>query len=320
MFKLIREDIRTVFAKDPAARSTLEVITCYPGLQAIWLHRLSHYLWTRRFFFLGRLLSHIARLLTGVEIHPGATIGRRFFIDHGMGVVIGETSEIGDDVLMYQGVVLGGTSSAKSKRHPTIGHNVVIGSGSIILGSITVGDGARVGAGSVVVKPVPAGMTVVGVPARIAGPKSPISPETELSHDRLPDPGLQAISELLARQEALEQRIDELERKAGEQTPAIAADFPTTQVPAQELAGHIREALRDVLEPEVGINVVDLGLIQDVLVSGHAVEIRMKLTSGACPLADLLMSMVQHKTEEAIRDSSLESVRVVLVNGNATDV
>ncbi|MCJ7737912.1 MAG: serine O-acetyltransferase [Anaerolineae bacterium] len=319
MFEWIREDIRTVFAKDPAARSTLEIITCYPGLQAIWLHRASHHLWTRRLHLLARLLSQAGRFLTGVEIHPGATIGRRFFIDHGMGVVIGETSQIGDDVLMYQGVVLGGTSDTKGKRHPTIGNNVVIGSGSIVLGPITVADGARVGAGSVVVKPVPAGMTVVGVPARIAGPKSPIRPETELSHGQLPDPGLLAISELLARQEDVERRLAEMERRAGEHTAAIAPPRPAVRAPDQELVRRIRESLREVLDPEVGINVVDLGLIQSVLIGDHDVEIRMKLTSGACPVADLLMNMVQHKTEEIIRHSSLDSVRVVLVNGNAND-
>ena len=319
MLEWIREDIRTVFAKDPAARSTLEIVTCYPGLQAIWMHRLSHYLWTRRLHFLARLLSHVARFLTGVEIHPGATIGRRFFIDHGMGVVIGETSEIGDDVLMYQGVILGGTSSMKTKRHPTIGNNVVVGSGSIILGPITVGDGARVGAGSVVVKPVPEGMTVVGVPARIAGPKSPVRPETELSHGRLPDPGLQTLSELLSRQDAMEQRIRELEEKVDEHSVPVTAVLSMATPHAQELAGRITESLREVLDPEVGINVVELGLIQSVLIGDHDVEIRMQLTSGACPVADLLMNMVQHKTEEIIRHSPLDSVRVVLVNGNAND-
>jgi len=143
MFGLLREDIRTVFARDPAARNMLEVLFCYPGLHALWFHRLAHFLWRHRLRFFGRLLSHFNRFITGVEVHPGASIGRRFFLDHGMGVVIGETAEIGDDVLMYQGVVLGGTSLEKKKRHPTIGDNVVIGTGAVILGAITIGDGAN---------------------------------------------------------------------------------------------------------------------------------------------------------------------------------
>jgi len=164
MFKGLREDIQTVFTKDPAARSVLEVICCYPGLHALWFHRLAHSLWQRKLRLPARLLSHVSRFLTGIEIHPGAKIGRRLFIDHGAGVVIGETSEIGDDVLLYQGTVLGGTSLEKKKRHPTIGNGVVIGSGAITLGAITIGDDARIGSGSVVVKSVPPGATVVGIP------------------------------------------------------------------------------------------------------------------------------------------------------------
>jgi len=162
MIERIREDIQTAFAKDPAARTTWEVLCCYPGLHAIWLHRVAHWLWRHKLLFLGRLVSHISRLLTGVDIHPGAAIGRRFFIDHGMGVVIGETAEIGDDVLVYQGAVLGGTTTRKVKRHPTIGSNVVIGAGATLLGAITVGNTARIGAGSVVIQPVPAGATKRG--------------------------------------------------------------------------------------------------------------------------------------------------------------
>ncbi len=146
MFKTLKEDIQTVFAKDPAARSVPEIIFCYPGLHALWFHRVAHFLWRHKFWFLARLTSQIGRFLTNIEIHPGAKIGRRFFIDHGAGVVIGETTEIGDDVLMYQGVVLGGTSLEKKKRHPTLGNNVVMGTGAIALGDITSGDGARVGA------------------------------------------------------------------------------------------------------------------------------------------------------------------------------
>ncbi len=163
----LKEDIQTVLAKDPAARSALEVILLYPGVQAIWLHRAAHWLWRHNRLFLARLLSHLGRLMTGIEIHPAATIGRRVFIDHGMGIVIGETAEIGDDVLIYSGVVLGGTSLEKVKRHPTLGNNVVVGAGAIVLGAITVGDNARIGAGAVVVRPVPAGVTVVGQAARV---------------------------------------------------------------------------------------------------------------------------------------------------------
>ena len=167
MLSRIREDIRSVFARDPAARSTLEVLTCYPGLHAVWGHRVSHWLWTHGFRWLARLNSHVARWLTGIEIHPGARIGHRLFIDHGMGVVIGETAEIGDDVTLYHGVTLGGVSWDKGKRHPTLGNNVVIGAGAKVLGPFTVGEGARVGSNSVVVKEVPPGATVVGIPARI---------------------------------------------------------------------------------------------------------------------------------------------------------
>jgi serine O-acetyltransferase len=169
----IKEDIQTVLAQDPAAKSVLEIIFLYPGVQAVWLYRLAHWLWQHNRLFLGRLVSHVNRWLTGVEIHPGAKIGRRVFIDHGMGVVIGETAEVGDDVLIYPGVVLGGTSLEKVKRHPTIGNNVVIGAGAIVLGPITVGDNAKIGAGSVVVRPVPAGATVVGVAAHVVDRSQP---------------------------------------------------------------------------------------------------------------------------------------------------
>ena len=155
MFCNIFEDIRTVFARDPAARSMLEVVFCYPGLHAVWMHRASHWMWHHRLKLPARLLSQWSRFITNIEIHPGALVGRRFFIDHGAGVVIGETAEIGDDVLMYQGTSLAGTSLTKGKRHPTIKDHAVIGAGAIVLGPITVGEGARIGAGSVVVKPVP---------------------------------------------------------------------------------------------------------------------------------------------------------------------
>lgn len=167
MFENIKDDIRSVFDRDPAARSTFEVLTCYPGLHARIMHRLSNRLWHARLKWLARFLSHIARWITGIEIHPGATIGRRFFIDHGMGVVIGETAEIGDDVTLYHGVTLGGTSWKEGKRHPTLGNGVVVGAGAKILGPISIGDGAKIGSNAVVVKDVPAGATATGIPARI---------------------------------------------------------------------------------------------------------------------------------------------------------
>ncbi|MEJ2116413.1 MAG: serine O-acetyltransferase, partial [Alphaproteobacteria bacterium] len=216
----IKEDIQTIFAEDPAARTLWEVLTCYPGLHAIWLHRVAHFLWQHDCFFLGRALSHFSRWLTGIEIHPGATIGRRFFIDHGMGVVIGETSEIGDGVLVYQGVVLGGTSLVKTKRHPTIGNNVVIGTGATILGPIVVGDGAKIGAGSVVIKPVPPGATIVGVPGHVAGAKRSQKKGTDLEHAKLPDPVLRTLSETLDRQSLLEQRVQKLEKALVQVVPA----------------------------------------------------------------------------------------------------
>lgn len=167
MFSRIREDIRSVYARDPAARNWFEVLTTYPGLHAIWSHRISHKLWCWGLLWLARFISTLARWFTGVEIHPGAKIGRRFFIDHGMGVVIGETAEIGDDVTMYHGVTLGATSWTKGKRHPSVGDGVVIGAGATILGPISIGDHARIGANAVVMKPVLASTTVMGIPARV---------------------------------------------------------------------------------------------------------------------------------------------------------
>ncbi len=213
MFKALREDIQTVFAKDPAARGVLEVIFCYPGLHALWFHRLAHFLWCHKLRFLARLLSHVNRFLTGIEIHPGAKIGRRFFIDHGAGVVIGETAEVGDDVLIYQGVVLGGTSLKKEKRHPTIGNNVVVGTGAVALGAITIGDGARIGSGSVVVKSVPPGTTVVGIPGRIVEDRHKLL--VDLEHGKLPDPVAEAIRLVLREQEKLGERLKKLEGLSG---------------------------------------------------------------------------------------------------------
>jgi len=168
MFDRLREDVACIRDRDPAARSRWEVLTCYPGLHALWLHRIAFWCWTHGLRWLGRFVSHVSRWLTGIEIHPGATVGRRVFIDHGMGIVIGETAQIGDDCTIYQGVTLGGTSLAKgAKRHPTLGRGVIVGAGAKVLGGFTVGDGARVGSNAVVVKEVPAGATAVGNPARI---------------------------------------------------------------------------------------------------------------------------------------------------------
>ncbi|MDR2425639.1 MAG: serine O-acetyltransferase [Endomicrobium sp.] len=207
MFKLLREDIKNIFDEDPAARSWLEVLFCYPGLHAVIIHRFSHWLWKHRLYFLARCSSHIARFLTGIEIHPGAKLGRRIFIDHGMGVVIGETAEVGDDVLIYKGVLLGGTSLERKKRHPTIGNNVVLGSNAIILGAITVGDNARVGAASVVTHDVPANATAVGVPARISMGYS-AEEITKLEHNKLPDPIAEAMKFVLEEQLKSERKLN----------------------------------------------------------------------------------------------------------------
>ena len=204
----IREQIDTVFQRDPAARSVLEIVLCYPGFHALVLHRVAHRLYNGGWFMLARLTSQFSRATTGIEIHPGATIGRRCFIDHGMGVVIGETSEIGDDVLLYQGVTLGGTGKDTGKRHPTIGDGVVIGTGAKILGNIRIGDHVKVGAGSVVVRPVPDHSTVVGVPGRVVGEGG--YELDSLEHGRLPDPEGQAIDELRHRVAELEAMVRSL--------------------------------------------------------------------------------------------------------------
>lgn len=207
MFKDLREDINSVFERDPAARNVMEIIFCYPGLHALWIYRIAHKFWLKEFFFLGRFISHLGRFLTGVEIHPGAKIGRKFFIDHGMGVVIGETAEIGNNVTLYHGVTLGGVTWDKVKRHPTLEDNVVIGSGSKILGPFTVGKGAKIGSNSVVVKEVPENATVVGIPGRVVMSQEKQS-ETrpDLEHGKLPDPEAKAIS-------CLFDQIRELEKK-----------------------------------------------------------------------------------------------------------
>jgi serine O-acetyltransferase len=205
MFQAIREQIQTVFRGDPAAKSAVEIFFCYPGFHAILLHRLGHKLHRSGFTLTARILSQWIRAATGIEIHPGATIGRRCFIDHGMGVVIGETTEIGEDVLMYQGVTLGGTGKERGKRHPTIGDGVVIGAGAKILGNITIGAHTKVGAGSVVIHSVPANSTVVGVPGRVT--RARVDTGDNLEHGNLPDPEGQLIDELSRRIEQLEAQV-----------------------------------------------------------------------------------------------------------------
>ena len=221
MFSGLKEDIAVVFERDPAARNTWEVITCYPGLHATVFHRLAHWLWQAELKWLGRLVSHIGRWLTGIEIHPGATIGRRFFIDHGMGVVIGETAEIGDDCTLYHGVTLGGTSWNKGKRHPTLGKGVVVGAGAKILGPLLVGDGARVGSNAVVVKDVPAGATVIGIPARVVESRDTMAGRfaAYAVANGINDPVAKAIHELIDHcaetDKRLERMCEELKRLGG---------------------------------------------------------------------------------------------------------
>lgn len=217
MFKRLKTEIRTIFEKDPAARSTLEVLLTYSGLHAILMHRVAHFLYNHKRYLIARLISHCGRFLTGIEIHPGAKIGERFFIDHGMQVVIGETTEIGDDVLLYQGVTLGGVGRKKGKRHPTLGNNVVVGAGAKVLGPIIIGDNVRIGAGSVVVKSIPSNTTVVGVPARIvAEADKKVTPLDVLEHDALPDPEAEVIKILVDRIHRLEERVNKLKEASSQ--------------------------------------------------------------------------------------------------------
>lgn len=188
IFKTLNEDVQTIYRKDPAARNIIEVIFCYPGFHALLSHRIAHKLWVWKIPVIPRMISTFSRFLTGIDIHPGATIGRRFFIDHGMGVVIGETTEIGDDVLLYQGVTLGGTSSKQEKRHPTLKKGVVVGAGAKVLGNITLGNYSKVGAGSVVINDVPEHATVVGIPGRVVMQKVYDEESGQLMHNRIPDP------------------------------------------------------------------------------------------------------------------------------------
>lgn len=214
MFKQIKDDINSVYDRDPAARSALEIIFCYPGLHAVWLHRIAHWLWQHNLFFLGRFTSQVSRFITGIEIHPGAKIGKRFFIDHGMGVVIGETAEIGDDVTIYHGVTLGGVTWDKVKRHPTLEDKVVIGSGAKILGPFTVGRGAKIGSNSVVVKEVPSNATVVGIPGKVVMAAEGVRDgRPDLEHGKLPDPSATAIACLFEQLKGLEQKYDALQQE-----------------------------------------------------------------------------------------------------------
>ena len=214
MFSRIKEEIAVVFERDPAARNAWEVVTCYPGFHALLMHRMAHCLWGAGFNWLGRFVSHLGRWLTGIEIHPGATIGRRFFIDHGMGVVIGETAEIGDDCTLYHGVTLGGTSWAKGKRHPTLGNGVVIGAGAKVLGPIVIGDHAKIGSNAVVVKAVPPGATAVGIPARVVEAATVQEANGRFAAYAVGrdenDPLTGAINELISHSGETDKRIDEI--------------------------------------------------------------------------------------------------------------
>ncbi|NJK76944.1 MAG: serine O-acetyltransferase [Microcoleus sp. SU_5_6] len=222
MLKTLRADFSIIFDRDPAARNWLEVLFCYPGLQALVLHRLAHWLYLLGIPFIPRLISHIARFLTGIEIHPGATIGKSVFIDHGMGVVIGETAIVGDFALIYQGVTLGGTGKQSGKRHPTLGENVVVGAGAKVLGNLLIGNNVRIGAGSVVLRDVPSDCTVVGIPGRIVY-KSGVR-VNPLEHGSLPDSEAVAIRSLLDRIESLEQQVKSLQPQHSVSLTS-AADF-----------------------------------------------------------------------------------------------
>ena len=229
MFDRLRDDVASVFERDPAARTTWEVLTCYPGLHALYMHRLASWLWRHGLRWFGRFTSHIGRMVTGIEIHPGAQIGRRVFIDHGMGVVIGETAEVGDGVTLYHGVTLGGTSWGKGKRHPTLGKGVVIGAGAKVLGPITIGDGAKIGSNAVVVKDVPANATVVGVPGRVLEDVSPEQAARFAAYavvQNQDDPTAKAIQTLIEHSRELDQAVaaltDKLRRLEAERDPEAA--------------------------------------------------------------------------------------------------
>ncbi len=222
----IKEDIGSAMGKDPAAKSRAEIVLCYPGVHAIWMHRAAHFLYNKKLFVLARFISHISRFLTGIEIHPGAKIGKRVFIDHGMGVVIGETAEVGDDSLLYKGVVLGGTTLEKGRqRHPSVGRNVVIGSNACVLGPIKIGDGAKIGSGSVVVKEVPEGATVVGIPGKVVEKKTLKKLALDFEHGNLPDPIADVVKIMLKMQHELEERLKVLEKDHDIKTRSIFHDY-----------------------------------------------------------------------------------------------
>lgn len=211
-FKRMKEDMDVVFEQDPAARTYIEVFLTYSGLHAVWLHRIAHFFFKRRWFFIARLISQFSRFLTGIEIHPGAQIGRKFFIDHGMGVVIGETCEIGDNVTIYQGVTLGGTGKEQGKRHPTIGDYVLVSTGAKVLGSITIGEGSKIGAGSVVLKDVPEYSTVVGIPGKVVIQNGK-RVNKDLDHHKLPDPIADRVNQLQAQIDSLQKKLQEFEKE-----------------------------------------------------------------------------------------------------------
>ncbi|MDQ6968848.1 MAG: serine O-acetyltransferase [Mariprofundaceae bacterium] len=221
MFLTIREDIRTAFDRDPAARSTWEVLTCYPGLHAIWMYRVANASWRHGFRWLGRFISHIARWLTGIEIHPGATIGKHFFIDHGMGIVIGETTEVGDGVTLYHGVTLGGTTWQKKKRHPTLEDGVIIGAGAKILGAITIGKESCVGANSVVLKDIPEHSTVIGIPGTVVGKTESLieNGRINLDHHQMPDPVAQVVRHMLTLIDDVNERVDSFHADEKDDSP-----------------------------------------------------------------------------------------------------
>ena len=254
MFNSLFDHVDSIIARDPAARNRLEVITCYPGLHAVWLHRISHFLWSIGLKWIARLLSVLTRFITGIEIHPGAKIGRRVFLDHGLGIVIGETTEIGDDCTIYQGVTLGGTSLYKDiKRHPTIGKDVVVSAGAKVLGGFTVGDGARIGSNAVVLKEIPAGATAVGIPARVLHPDLPKSPESRTKEyfsaygitPNVDDPVSMALKGLIDASLEQEVKIAALEQALAQlKNPASASSLAPESVTKRDL-GVIKEWLKE---------------------------------------------------------------------------
>ncbi|MFJ3484869.1 serine O-acetyltransferase [Pseudomonas sp. NPDC090202] len=258
MFERLREDIQSVFHRDPAARNAFEVLTCYPGMHAIWLHRVSGWLWRKDLKWSARMVSNFGRWFTGIEIHPGAKVGRRFFIDHGMGIVIGETAEIGDDVTLYQGVTLGGTSWNKGKRHPTLESGVVVGAGAKVLGPFTVGAGAKVGSNAVVTKPVPAGATVVGIPGRIivkSGDEAEAKRKAmaeKIGFDAygvgedMPDPVAKAIGQLLDHLQAVDVRMEDM----GKALKSLGCEYREKALP--ELQQDVFECIKERNETKVG--------------------------------------------------------------------